>query len=231
MEHYLEQKTETEESKAEQLEVVVIPNLSWCFLRSIEGLEGIEYLQSLLCDRSNHRFWIIGAGEVGWEYSNSVCNLEAYCGKVFSLPAIATRKTTGMARNPVTEEMNLIFDKPRVDKQLLDSDKDNKTNYFEHLTSISKGISIVAVQGFLKSIRYQEIDLEEKDEEDIKPKAKNLVAQIPKLPDLPTLEPVEQYLLYSLLLHGDLTIPALAESLGDATPKSKPQYKFYVEKV
>ena len=214
LEHYLEQKIKTEESGVQQLEVVVIPNLSWCFLRSLDGLEGIEYLQSLLCDGSDHRFWIIGAGQVGWEYLNSVCNIEAYCGEVFTLPAIDPEKLQAWL-DPVIEEMNLIFDKPRIDKQLLDRDKDNKTNYFEHLTFISKGASTVAVQEFLKSIRYEEIDKEEKDQEDIQTEPKNLVAQIPKLPALPALKPADQYLLYSLLLHGDLSIPALAESLGD----------------
>lgn len=43
----------------QQQEVVVIPNLGWCFLRSLEGLEGIEYIQSSLCDNSQNRFWII----------------------------------------------------------------------------------------------------------------------------------------------------------------------------
>ena len=33
--------------------------------------------------------------------------------------------------------------------------------------------------------------------------------------DLPTLESADQYILYALLLQDDLTISALAESLGD----------------
>ena len=215
LEHYLEQKTAINDNENQKPEVLVIPNLSWCFLRSLEGLEGIEYLQSLLCNASDHRFWIIGAGQVSWEYLDFVCNLEAYCGEVFNLPEIAPEKLQSWLE-AVIEETKLTFDRPRIDKQLLDSDKDNKTNYFEHLTSISNGVSTVAVQGFLKSIFYEEIDEEEKDESDnIKSQPKNLVAQNPKLPNLPNLQPVEQYLLYSLLLHGDLTISSLAESLGD----------------
>ena len=38
---------------------------------------------------------------------------------------------------------------------------------------------------------------------------------MPSLPGLPPLEPDDQFILYSLILHGDLTISALAESLGD----------------
>ena len=48
-----------------------------------------------------------------------------------------------------------------------------------------------------------------------KPDSKSLIAQTPKLPKLPTLESVDRYLLYSLLLHGDLTLSTLAASLGD----------------
>lgn len=214
LEHYLEQKAVNDSSETPEFEIVIIPNLNWCFLRSLEGLEGIEYLQLLLYGGSSHRFWIVGAGQVGWEYLNSVCNLQAYCGEIFTLPAIASEELQQWL-NPIVEELDITFDKPRIDKQLLDGDRDNKTNYFEHLADISQGASTIAIQAFLKSIRYEETDSKEKDEKDIQSKSKNLVAQIPKLPDIPPLESVEQYILYSLLLHGDLTISALAESLGD----------------
>ncbi len=63
----------------------------------------------------------------------------------------------------------------------------------------------------MQSIRYQEVD-----EEDEAPGTRQkLIAQLPRLPNLPALEPEEQYLLYSLLLHSDLTLSALATSLGD----------------
>ncbi len=222
LEYYLKQKeSETDDDpQGQQSEVIVIPNLSWCFLRSLEGLEGIEYLQSLLCDGSKNRFWIIGGGQVGWEYLNSVCNLEAYCGKVMTLPKIEPEEFQEWLE-PIIEDLDITFDKPGIDKQLLDGDKSDKTNYFNRLADISEGISTVAVQAFLKSIHYKEID-EVEDflkniEADVEQKLskKIVVAQIPHLPDLPDLELADQYLLYSLLLHGDLTISALAESLGD----------------
>ena len=206
LEHELKSKVDNDED--EPFEIVVIPNLSWCFLRCFEGLEGIEYLQSLLCDGSKNRFWIIGAGQVGWQYLNSVCNIEAYCGEVFPLPEIADEDLEKWL-NPIVEKLNITFDKPRIDKQLLDADKDNQTNYFECLASVSAGVSTVAIQLFLKSIYYQEPEEDEEISEGV------LVAQIPKLPKLPDLEPADRYLLYSLLLHGDLTINGLAQSLGD----------------
>ena len=206
----------------EQPEVIVIPNLSWCFLRSLEGLEGIEYLQSLLCDSSTNRFWIIGAGQVGWEYLKCVCALEAYCGKVFTVPAIAPRDLQSWF-DPVIDQLGIVFDTPRIDKQLLDEDKDNQTSYFDHLADISQGISTVAVQGLLKSVRYQELDEndENDNQEDNRSDSKKLVAQTQKSPKLPSLESADLYLLYSLLLHGDLTIAALAESLGDSESETQ----------
>ncbi len=211
LEHYLQSPAS---DASQQPEVIVIPNLNWCFLRSLEGLEGIEYLQSLLYDSSKNRFWIIGAGQVGWEYLECVCALEAYCGEVFTVPAIAPRDLQSWLA-PVIEESGIVFGTPRIDKQLLDEDKDNQTSYFEHLADISQGISTVAVQGLLKSVRYQEVDNKD-NQDDTRSETKKLVTQTPKLPKLPSLESADLYLLYSLLLHGDLTIAALAESLGDS---------------
>ncbi len=206
LEHYFQQP-ESNEEEDKELEVVVIPNLSWCFLRSVEGLAGIEYIQSLLCDGSKNRFWIIGGGQGGWQYLSSVCALEAYCGEILTLPAIPSEKLQSWL-DPVIDELGIVFDEPRIEQQILDRDKDNKTNYFDRLADISQGVATVALQGFLKSIRY-----EEADEDESKDRA---IAQTPKLPKLPDLESADRYLLYSLLLHGDLTISSLAQSLGDS---------------
>ena len=212
LEHELKSKVNDDED--EPLEVVVIPNLSWCFLRSLEGLEGIEYLQSLLCSGSKNRFWIIGAGEVGWEYLNSVCAIEAYCGEVFVLPTIEPEKMESWL-DPVVDELGITFEEPRIDKQIFDGDRDNKKGYFKHLADLSKGVGTVAIQIFLKSVCYEEAE----EIEGIKIKhehiEQNLVAQTPKLPELPDFESADRYLLYSLLMHGDLTISALSQSLGD----------------
>lgn len=210
---YLEQQPSNNDSQTE-LEIAVISNLGWCFLRSVKGLEAIEYLKSLLCDGSKNRFWIIGGGQVGWGYLDSVCKIESYCGEVFVLPAIEPIELQKWFE-PIVDKLGITFDEPKIERQIFDSEKDNKTNYFARLADISRGISTVAVQGFLTSIRYREIDESRDDANQIKPKQEKLVAQIPELPELPDLESADQYLLYSLLLHGDLTISALAESLGD----------------
>lgn len=205
--HYLEDEFAREAAVSQRSEIIIIPNLSWCFLRTLEGLDGIEYLQQRLYDGFADRFWIIGSGQVGWEYLNYVSNIEAYCGEAFTLPALTPEQLQDWFE-PIIEELDITFDDPRLDRQILKGDKDNKTHYFERLADISQGISTVAVQAFIKSIRYQEAD-EERDIE------RSIVAETPKLPDLPELESTDLYILYSILLHGDLTISALAASLGD----------------
>lgn len=210
LEHYLASPKEDNDSTQQQPEVVVIPNLSWCFLRSLEGLAGIEYLQSLLCQNPQNRFWIVGANQVGWVYLNLVCNLEAYFGEVVILSAVEQKELQKWF-DPIIEQFDITFDSPSIDKQILDSDKNNKDHYFDRLYSISQGVSTVAAQSFIQSIRYQDLD----PTEETSGTQQKLIAQLPKLPNLPALEPEEQYLLYSLLLHSDLTLSALATSLGD----------------
>lgn len=215
LKHYIEEEFVEEaagdrkgdESRNRELEIVVLPNLSWCFLRSIEGLTGIEYLQSRLYDGFPNRFWIVGAGQVGWEYLNLVAKLEAYCGEVFTLPELTAEQLRSWFE-PIIDELNITFDDPEIDRQILQSDKDNQTHYFESLSDVSNGVSTVAIQAFLKSIRYEEANPEVGVD-------KAVIAKVPQLPNLPDLESGDLYILYSLLLHGDLTISALAESLGD----------------
>ena len=194
----------------QQLEVVVIPNLSWCFLRCFEGLEGIEYLRDvLLQDRS--RFWIIGAGQIGWEYLQAVCNIKAYC-EEFILPDLNGEQLQKWFA-PIVSELNITFSQPRFNHKSKE-DQDPQASYFEKLASISQGVSTVAVPIFLRSIHTKAT--EERQAEIHKERSPSVLqAQRPSLPNLPDLEPDDHYLLYSLLLHGDLTISSLATSLGE----------------
>ena len=194
----------------QQLEVVVIPNLSWCFLRCFEGLEGIEYLRDvLLQDRS--RFWVIGAGQIGWEYLHAVCNIKAYC-EEFILPDLNGEQLQKWFA-PIVSELNITFSQPRFNHKPKE-DQDPQASYFEKLASISQGVSTVAVQIFLRSIHTEAT--ENSQAEIQKERSPSLLqAQIPSLPDLPDLEPDDHYLLYSILLHGDLTMSSLANSLGE----------------
>ncbi|MEL7351336.1 MAG: helix-turn-helix domain-containing protein [Cyanobacteria bacterium P01_A01_bin.116] len=251
--------------------IAVIPNLCWCFLRSADGLEGIDYLQdTLLSDRA--QFWVIGSGQVGWEYLKSSLKIHAYCGNTVPFPRLTAEQlqdwlkplfTTFDIRvsdtalhkrlqNPsnllslrispdkpleaiseVTQEVSATVQSSirALRSEVVDEDDDidasPKRDYFKRLADISDGVSVVALQLFIKSLRYRKITSDEiesgtlspgETEIDVNNPPENcqIVATTPKLPALPELSQSDFYLLYSLMLHGDLTIRALAESLGDA---------------
>ncbi|MEA5593528.1 ArsR family transcriptional regulator [Rivularia sp. UHCC 0363] len=195
----------TTESK--QPEIVVISNLSWCFLRCVDGLEGIDYLQDVLL-QDDSRFWVIGGGKVSWEYLNHVSHFKAYCGESLELPRLTGEQLQEWFE-PIVDKFEITFAnaKPNIEFRNNEEHKSNQSRYFEKLASVSEGVNTVAAQIFLSSIRYEQ----KEDDNGI------LEAQNPELPNLPHLDVSEHYLLYSLLLHGDLTLAALSESLGDET--------------
>ena len=207
----------TRENIDKQPEVIVIPNLGWCFLRSMDGLDGIDYLQEMLL-RDRSRFWIIAAGQITWDYLNSITDIEADCGRVSRLPNVEPNSLKEWFK-PVITQLDITFADPRLESQILEGDKDAETIYFEDLASISRGVSAIALQAFLASIGYQTRD-DEKEQQGI------LQAQSPELPNLPDLESAHHYLLYFLLLHGDITLPALAYSIGDKESKVRKRIKF-----
>lgn len=259
------------ESDAQQKNVAVIPNLSWCFLRSAEGLDGIDYLRDcMLSDRT--QFWIIGGGQVGWQYLNSILKLKAHCGEVVKLPALSGEQLQDWLM-PIVDQLQIHFDQTSMQERLQELGEEKShafflkhlfaiweeigataksvfrhvtqegrwveltvsketsdwIDYFERLSDLSEGVSTIALQLFVESICYEEIEgdppetlLDEARPEEVESlldfdplPPHRLVARLPKLPKLPELEQNDLYILYSLLVHGDLTLNALAESLGE----------------
>lgn len=182
--------------------LAVIPNLCWCFLRSADGLNGIDYLQETLID-DRRQFWIIGSGQVGWEYLKSTLKIHAYCGKVVALPPLTGEQLQHWLE-PIVKSFNIRFSNAALHKRLqnpesvlemdllkakpaevlseisqevsatlqsslraiqgevldaseTDQDASPKYDYFERLADISDGVSTVALQLFLKSLRYRKI--------------------------------------------------------------------------
>ncbi len=285
-----------EESKPNQ--ITIIPNLGWCFLRSTQGLNGIDYLQNSVMNSS--QFVVIGCGQVGWEYLRSTLKFHAYCDQVIHLPKLTGKQLQEWIK-PIVKQFDIQFNDAALHKRLgesnqfediqlsikrpietlaeitqeaaataqsslrslkeaIDGDDDDdesaspRREYFDRLADISDGVSTVALQLFIRSLRYRKaadlakgnshkgsasedttsegtfLDKERRNEQDSGHKAKGegdrnsqnapespqIIAQLPKLPPLPDLSQTDLYLLYSLMLHGDLTISSLAESLGDA---------------
>ncbi|MEL6551834.1 MAG: hypothetical protein AAFQ63_00035 [Cyanobacteria bacterium J06621_11] len=269
-------QSEKNQSKKNQSDktLMVIPNLSWCFLRSADGLDGLDYLQNLL-PHNRAQFWILGSGRVGWDYLKSTIRFNAYCGETMVLPFLSGKDLQEWME-PIVQQFDIEFSDAalhkRLEKQknLIDletaiehpvetvsevsqevsatlkssiratkeeiledfisdepdeEERSAKQDYFDRLSSISDGVSTTALQLFIKSLRYQESTDENADSaeessscvDDSQPPSQlALIASVPKLPALPDLSQNDLYLLYSLIMHGDLTIKALAESLGDA---------------
>lgn len=263
---------------------MVIPNLCWCFLRSAEGLDGLDYLQDLL-PRNHAQFWILGISIVGWEYLKCTLQFDAYCDNVVTLPTLSGEDLQSWL-SPLVEKFDICFSDAALHKRLqnpesltkldvamdrpieavseisqevsatvrssvravkdkilpetLDSSENStQQDYFNRLANISDGVSVVALQLFIKSLRCKEVNVDDTSDRstaaastdrdnskddcsktDAEPskdkKQLRLIASIPKRPVLPELSQNDLYLLYSLLLHSDLTVRELAKSLGDA---------------
>ena len=215
LEQYIEQ--ESNNTSSELTEVMVIPNLAWCFLRSMDGLDGIDYLQEMLLHDSS-RFWIVATGQITWDYLNSITDIEADCGRVTTLPKLE-RDSLQQWLEPVISKLKITFADPDLESRILDSDLDNESIYFEDLTSVCQGVSVIALQAFLASIKY-EIESDKGEEHGV------LKAQSPELPILPDLESIDRYILYFLLLHGDITLSALAYSISDRESRIRKRIKF-----
>ena len=217
LQHYLERKSN--EITQGHTEVVVIPYLSWCFLRSMDGLDGIDYLQKMLLHDSD-RFWVIGTGQITWDYLNSITDIEADCGCVVSLPKLDGNNLQQWLQ-PIITQLEITFADPRLESQILDRDKDAESIYFEDLASVSRGVSVIALNAFLASISYEPPDEDEAQG--------SIEAQSPELPNLPSLESMHHYILYFISLHGDITLSALAHSIGDRESRIRKCIRFLRE--
>jgi len=89
-------------------------------LRSVEGLEGVDYLQNaLLSDRT--QFWIIGSAQAGWDYLKSTTQLHAYCGKAISLPALSGEQLCSWLE-PIVHAFDIQFSDAALHKRFQNPD-------------------------------------------------------------------------------------------------------------
>lgn len=220
------------------LSLVVIPSLDWCFLRCLDGLTAIEYLRSVvLNDRS--RFWLMACNHWGWEYLDQVCQLSAYFGQTVSLPDLNALQLRNWLL-PVMEDWGIAFlpdlrSKPEAMTGLstdtessvgqISGDRASPWNsieerrYFEILETLSNGVSSVALSLWLNSLCYAPPDQTPPDSASAVPERLSQQGWIyrskAKLPKIPNFSADERYALYSLLLHGGISLSHLASSLGD----------------
>jgi hypothetical protein len=204
--------------------LIIIPDLSKCFLRCVDGLEGIECLQDLLF-KDNSRFWLIGCNDCAWEYFKIVYQLGSYFEEIIPLPTLKGVEIKEWL-TPVLEMIELDFDlQENNDENIVDIDEKNwisslEKTYFEHLAEISLGLSSVASRLFLFSLGMEKNDDKSVDSDE---NNNTLQSKIQPPPDLPELSKDHRYLLFSLCLHGGLELPELALSLGESYSKVRNQ--------
>lgn len=214
--------------------VFIIPDLNWCFLRCVDGLDTIEYLQELLFkDRS--QFWLIGCNTSSWKYLDVIGNFSHYFQQTLYLPKLEAIELKEWL-TPVSETIEFEFshaqDKKNNDQEFNNENENNwesssQQSFFEHLAGISLGLSHVASRLWLLSLGIEEEEDNSNEDNDQEKKendsSSNIVLQKIVLPDLPELTKDERYLLFSLCLHGKMTLSELTLSLGEEQIKVQNQ--------
>lgn len=199
--------------------VMVIPALELYFLRCIQGWEGAEYLQNLITqDRS--QFWILGCNTWGWTFLDRVCRIGAYLEQVETLPRM-TGEDLQAWLNPIAKDILTPEDKEDPEAPpTYGSD-----SYWNALAGLSSGIYTTASSLWIRSLRLPKGMAEKLEDENLSElqSIDDMLDQIPlklelvkpTLPGLMSLEPLDRYLLHSLLIHGRMTRDHLALSLGE----------------
>ena len=212
---------------SDSYKLIIISRLEWFFLRCIGGLETIETLRDLVASDSSC-FWLIGCNSWAWQYLNKIHQINAYLTNTILLPPLQDEATKEWLE-PATTKLNLNWQadnealqaktkEARLKHQELDEIAKVQQDYYEKLADISQGISNVVGDLWWRSLK---IDPTETDTENIR-----YVITKPKLPDIPSLLVEDRYLLYSLLLHGGMSLAHLTASLGknESIVKSRTQY-------
>ncbi|MEL6402414.1 MAG: hypothetical protein AAFR26_25555 [Cyanobacteria bacterium J06626_4] len=187
--------------------VMVIPSLEQCFLRCIQGWEGIEYFQQL-GTQDTSRFWVFGCNQWAWTFLSKVCQVDAYLEQTVSLPAL----TDDDLETWFASLMAFSMSRPDADLTLQISPDEA---HWSTLASLSSGTSTIAAQLWLQSLRLEETDLTAEGTLPAEVQQAELRATRPSLPSLTSLTVMDRYLLHSLLIHRLMTRSHLALSLGE----------------
>lgn len=216
-------KSSADSSTEKRPQIVVIPDLSQCFLRCVEGLDGIEYLQNLAA-QDRERFWLMGCNDWAWQYLDYACQTGAYFEKTFSLPPLEEQQLKDWL-SPFSDEFEINLGEDARDLEL-DEDWDEKSqnwrspsklNYFKKLAKVSQGVARVAAYLWLLSLSRVEVE-EESDEksDEVKTRVISPLSNRIKLPELPDLTQDDRHFLYALLLQGKTSLSHLAVSLDES---------------
>lgn len=187
--------------------IVVMPRLEQCFLRCIQGWEGIEYLQNLTT-RDPSRFWIFGCNHWAWAFLDRVCQISAYLEQPLDLPELSSTDLRQWLL-PFFSDVMTVLNLEMPEEELILSLEMGSDGYWTSLANLSSGIGATAARLWLKSLRVRTSETE----------TLSLLPAKPALPSAIAFNTIDRYLLHSLLIHGEMTRAHLALSLGEAERK------------
>ena len=217
----LQQEIEPTESDSPPHQLRVIPDLSWCFLRCLYGLDGVEWLQETLF-QDQSQFWLIGCNYWTWQYLNCVYQWSDYFETTLELPPLEPLEIKQWLQ-PAMEKLDFDFEQETDSDESEEGDEDEweskaERKYYERLADLSLGTQPAVAQLWLNSLRQQQ-DVEQEETNDAHISAESesqpIILGRVDLPKFPKLTKEDRYLLFSLGLHGSMTVSQLAISLGD----------------
>lgn len=189
--------------------IMVVSSLEQCFLRSIQGWDGIEYLQTL-STQDTSRFWVFGCNHWAWAFLEKVCQVSAYLEQVVSLPKLSGADLQTWLTPLLDSELATQPDAPMAHIAMAGD------SYWNSLANATDGIASTAVQVWLQSLQIPAEALTEDGAVVDDTRLIELLPGKPTLPGLISLEAMDRYLLHSLLIHREMTRSHLAQSLGEA---------------
>ena len=180
---------------------ILLPELTQCFVRCIEGLEGVMYLRKEIL-KDPDRFWVLGCNHWAWDYLSYVCQMNSYFDRTVNLHPLSAADLFEW----LTPIHRLLAERvPQVSFPTLLSQK----AYYDSLARAANGSSNVASRLWLGGLRLSV------SEEQQKTMWSWIGLSRTGFPKLSTLEAGDRHLLFSLLLHNGLQFRHLALSLGD----------------
>lgn len=188
--------------------LIIIPSLDQCFLRYIDGWQSIIFLRDIVA-QNPHCFWVIGCNHWAWNFLDFVCQVKAYFNQVYSLPTLDKTMLQNWLK-PMTQMMIKSGVKDESKTFNLHNLTDDDENYWESLASECDGVSTIASNLWLKSLRIKSDELNDNESSNI-----NLQQIKPSCASLPSLIGMDYYLLHSVLIHGYIDRAHLALSLGE----------------
>lgn len=221
--------------------IVMIPHLEWGFLRCIEGWQAIELLRDTAIANPNY-FWLIGCNHWAWQFLNHVTQLEAYFDQTLSLPELEGEAL----RDWLFPILQSLDETVKLSSQVSSQEEDEQSELrqvYDHLSDVSRGIGSVAKALWRYSLKYEpdekkdEVDPEPDPPAQLDPPSKSVAdwlavgslrEKTARYLALPSLSADDRYLLFSLLLHGGLSVSHLSLTLGETEGKVRAQVQTLV---